>query len=41
MTNVVAVCALVVAAVAFVWWMERRNNRPIEHNTITGRGGRS
>ncbi|AMS03376.1 hypothetical protein SEA_MANASVINI_63 [Gordonia phage Manasvini] len=27
-----------IAAGGFVWWLNRRNDRPGEHNSITGTG---
>ncbi|QYC54624.1 hypothetical protein PP488_gp66 [Gordonia phage Agueybana] len=30
--------AILVAAGGFVWWLNRHNDRPVEHNTITGTG---
>ncbi|QWY84566.1 hypothetical protein PP496_gp57 [Gordonia phage Yeet412] len=29
---------VLVAAGGFVWWLNRHNDRPGEHNTITGTG---
>ncbi|AZV00711.1 membrane protein [Gordonia phage EnalisNailo] len=37
--NAVILCALLATAGGFVWWLnEKRNARPVEHNTITGTG---
>ncbi|AXQ62889.1 hypothetical protein SEA_ANGELIQUE_58 [Gordonia phage Angelique] len=40
-TGAIAATVLLIvlaAAGGLVWWLNRRNDRPVEHNTVTGTG---
>lgn len=38
MTNVAILGVLLAAAYGLRWWLVRMNERPEEHNSVTGRG---